>query len=160
LLARLLTHYLRWFHRRTAATLVPSVSQRLDLERRGFERLALMARGVDPSLFNPARRSQALRESWGLGADDIAGHDVFNADGVGGAASTNDFQNIALGEHANELAVEHDDQCADAQAVHVADSLQNGDLGMDGVHLPFLHKQEIGNTRHGLIRFCPAAAGL
>ncbi|MQG93648.1 glycosyltransferase family 1 protein [Pseudomonas sp. MN1F] len=71
LLARLLTHYLRWFHRRTAATLVPSVSQRLELERRGFERLALMARGVDAGLFNPARRSQSLRESWGLGTDDI-----------------------------------------------------------------------------------------
>ncbi|WP_236237857.1 MULTISPECIES: glycosyltransferase family 4 protein [Pseudomonas] len=72
LLARLLTHYLRWFHRRTAATLVPSASQRLELERRGFERLALMARGVDACLFSPARRSQALREAWGLGADDIA----------------------------------------------------------------------------------------
>ncbi|MBI6943230.1 glycosyltransferase family 1 protein [Pseudomonas putida] len=72
LLARLLTHYLRWFHRRTAATLVPSASQRLELERRGFERLALMARGVDACLFNPARRNQALREAWGLGADDIA----------------------------------------------------------------------------------------
>ena len=72
LLARLLTHYLRWFHRRTAATLVPSVSQRLELERRGFERLALMARGVDAGLFNPAKRSQALRDNWGLDADDIA----------------------------------------------------------------------------------------
>ncbi|CAM3764776.1 GDP-mannose-dependent alpha-mannosyltransferase [Pseudomonas reidholzensis] len=72
LLARLLTHYLRAFHRRTAITLVPSASQRLALERRGFERLALMARGVDACLFNPARRSQALREQWGLAADDIA----------------------------------------------------------------------------------------
>ncbi|MDH0645461.1 glycosyltransferase family 1 protein [Pseudomonas sp. GD03858] len=72
LLSRMLTHYLRWFHRRTAITLVPSVSQRLELERRGFERLGLMARGVDAGLFNPARRSQALREQWGLGADDIA----------------------------------------------------------------------------------------
>ena len=72
LLARLLTHYLRWFHRRTAITLVPSASQRLELERRGFERLALMARGVDAQLFNPARRNQALREQWGLGPDDIA----------------------------------------------------------------------------------------
>lgn len=71
-LARLLTHYLRWFHRRTAATLVPSISQYLELERRGFERLALMARGVDACLFNPARRNQALREQWGLGPDDIA----------------------------------------------------------------------------------------
>jgi glycosyltransferase involved in cell wall biosynthesis len=72
LLARLLTHYLRWFHRRTATTLVPSHSQRLELERRGFERLALMARGVDASLFNPARRCQALRDSWGLRPGDIA----------------------------------------------------------------------------------------
>lgn len=72
LLSRMLTHYLRWFHRRTAITLVPSVSQRLELERRGFERLGLMARGVDASLFTPARRSQALREQWGLGVDDIA----------------------------------------------------------------------------------------
>ncbi|MDV9031278.1 glycosyltransferase family 1 protein [Pseudomonas sp. RAC1] len=72
LLARLLTHYLRWFHRRTATTLVPSASQRLELERRGFERLALMARGVDGQLFNPAKRDQALRDHWGLAADDIA----------------------------------------------------------------------------------------
>ncbi|MFJ3451219.1 glycosyltransferase family 4 protein [Pseudomonas sichuanensis] len=72
LLTRLLTHYLRWFHRRTAITLVPSASQRLALERRGFENLGLMARGVDACLFNPARRSQALREQWGLAADDIA----------------------------------------------------------------------------------------
>ncbi|MGE7990226.1 glycosyltransferase family 4 protein [Pseudomonas sp. NPDC089554] len=72
LLARMLTHYLRWFHRRTTITLVPSASQRLELERRGFERLGLMARGVDACLFNPARRNQALREQWGLKADDIA----------------------------------------------------------------------------------------
>ncbi|AIN61990.1 glycosyltransferase family 4 protein [Pseudomonas soli] len=72
LLSRLLTHYLRWFHRRTAITLVPSISQRLELQRRGFERLGLMARGVDADLFNPARRSQALREQWGLAVDDLA----------------------------------------------------------------------------------------
>jgi len=72
LLARLLTHYLRWFHRRSVATLVPSASQRLELQRRGFERLVLMARGVDAGLFNPARRSQALRDAWGLGPEDIA----------------------------------------------------------------------------------------
>ena len=72
MLARLVTHYLRWFHRRTATTLVPSQSQRLELERRGFERLAMMARGVDASLFSPVRRCQALRDSWGLAPGDIA----------------------------------------------------------------------------------------
>jgi glycosyltransferase involved in cell wall biosynthesis len=72
LLARLLTHYLRWFHHRTHTTLVPSLSQRLELERRGFDNLSLMARGVDSQLFTPARRSQTLREQWGLGVDDIA----------------------------------------------------------------------------------------
>lgn len=72
LLARALTHYLRWFHHRTHSTLVPSPSQCQALERRGFERLALLSRGVDSCLFNPARRNAALREQWGLGNDDIA----------------------------------------------------------------------------------------
>ncbi|MBA1191814.1 glycosyltransferase family 1 protein [Pseudomonas entomophila] len=71
LLTRPVTHYLRWFHRRTAVTLVPSVSQQVELERRGFERLALMSRGVDAALFTPCRRSQALRDSWGMGPDDV-----------------------------------------------------------------------------------------
>ncbi|MET3053582.1 glycosyltransferase family 1 protein [Pseudomonas alkylphenolica] len=72
LLTRLLTHYLRWFHRRTHTTLVPSVSQRLELERRGFDNLTLMARGVDSQLFNPGRRNKALRDQWGLENEDIA----------------------------------------------------------------------------------------
>lgn len=72
LLARLLTHYLRWFHNRTRTTLVPSASQSLELQRRGFERLQLLARGVDSQLFHPARRSTELRARWGLHDDDIA----------------------------------------------------------------------------------------
>ena len=72
LLSRLLTHYLRWFHNRSSLTLVPSPSQRLELQRRSFERLDLLARGVDSQLFHPAKRLTALRESWGLGSDDIA----------------------------------------------------------------------------------------
>lgn len=72
LLTRLLTGYLRWFHNRSRLTLVPSPSQRLELQRRGFERLELLARGVDGHLFHPARRSAALRAEWGLGEDEIA----------------------------------------------------------------------------------------
>lgn len=69
---RLLTHYLRWFHNRSKFTLVPSVSQKVALERRGFERIELLSRGVDSVLFHPSKRSQALRDSWGLSAGDIA----------------------------------------------------------------------------------------
>ncbi|CAE6898620.1 MAG TPA: glycosyltransferase family 1 protein [Pseudomonas oleovorans] len=72
LLTRAMTNYLRWFHNRTQMTLVPSVGQKVELERRDFERLALLARGVDSQLFHPGRRCDALRESWGLGPDDLA----------------------------------------------------------------------------------------
>ncbi|PTU74633.1 glycosyltransferase family 4 protein [Pseudomonas mangrovi] len=72
LLTRLLTGYLRWFHNRTLFTLVPSPSQRIELQRRGFERLTLLSRGVDAELFHPARRCPALRQEWGLQEHDIA----------------------------------------------------------------------------------------
>ena len=72
LLTRLLTHYLRWFHNRSTLTLVPSASQRLELERRHFERLELLSRGVDSQLFHPSKRLNGLRESWGLSNDELA----------------------------------------------------------------------------------------
>lgn len=71
-IARLLTHYLRWFHNRCRVTLVPSISQKVELERRGFERIELLSRGVDSQLFHPSRRSQTLREQWGLQVGDTA----------------------------------------------------------------------------------------
>ncbi|VVN72256.1 glycosyltransferase family 4 protein [Pseudomonas fluorescens] len=71
-LTRLLTHYLRWFHNRSQLTLVPSASQRMELERRSFERLALLSHGVDSQLFHPAKRLNVLRQAWGLECDDIA----------------------------------------------------------------------------------------
>lgn len=72
LLSRALTHYLRWFHHRTAVTLVPSHSQRIELQRRGFNNLALLSRGVDSQLFHPGKRSELLRREWGLAPDDVA----------------------------------------------------------------------------------------
>jgi glycosyltransferase involved in cell wall biosynthesis len=72
LLSRALIHYLRWFHNRSRMTLIPSASQQSELLRRGFERLRLLARGVDSQLFHPGKRSLALRRSWGLGEGDIA----------------------------------------------------------------------------------------
>lgn len=58
--------YLRKFHNRTAFTMVPSESLRQQLRANGFERLVLVTRGVDTDLFSPARRSEALRQSWGV----------------------------------------------------------------------------------------------
>lgn len=72
LLTRALTNYLRWFHNRTRMTLVPSASQKLELHRRDFERLELLARGVDSQLFHPAKRSAELRGTWGLEDEAIA----------------------------------------------------------------------------------------
>ncbi|MGK8438024.1 glycosyltransferase family 4 protein [Ectopseudomonas hydrolytica] len=72
LLTRALTNYLRWFHNRTQMTLVPSIGQKVELQRRDFERLALLARGVDSQLFHPGRRCDELRKDWGLGPDDLA----------------------------------------------------------------------------------------
>ena len=72
MLTRALTNYLRWFHNRSNMTLVPSVSQQIELQRRGFDNLELLARGVDSQLFHPAKRCAALRERWGLAEQDIA----------------------------------------------------------------------------------------
>lgn len=72
MLSRALIYYLRWLHNRSQMTLVPSVSQQIELQRRGFNNLALLARGVDSQLFHPAKRCSALRERWGLAEQDIA----------------------------------------------------------------------------------------
>lgn len=63
--------YLRWFHNRTAATLVPTRALARELRTRGFRSVGVLARGVDTRLFDPSRRSAALRESWGAGPDDL-----------------------------------------------------------------------------------------
>lgn len=57
--------YLRKFHNRTACTMVPTEALRQQLAAAGFERLKVVARGVDTKLFDPARRCEALRAQWG-----------------------------------------------------------------------------------------------
>jgi glycosyltransferase involved in cell wall biosynthesis len=57
--------YLRMFHNRTRLTLVPTEAMRRDLAARGFGNLRVVSRGVDTGLFTSARRSEALRASWG-----------------------------------------------------------------------------------------------
>ena len=64
--------YLRWFHNRTRATLVPSSDLRDRLQILGFENVCCLGRGVDSELFDPVRRCSILRRQWGLGDDDLA----------------------------------------------------------------------------------------
>ncbi|WP_374435945.1 glycosyltransferase family 4 protein [Inhella sp.] len=61
--------YLRKFHNQCQLTLVPSEDLRVTLAGQRFERLAVVARGVDTERFHPARRDPALRAHWGAGPD-------------------------------------------------------------------------------------------
>lgn len=70
-LERPMTSYLRKFHNRADCTTVPTEGLRQQLQQAGFERLEVVARGVDTDLFQPQRRSQALRDSWGVTPDDV-----------------------------------------------------------------------------------------
>ncbi|HXA14668.1 MAG TPA: glycosyltransferase family 1 protein [Opitutaceae bacterium] len=57
--------YLRWFHNRTACTMVPTDELRAQLATHDFARLVVISRGVDADLFSPENRREELRASWG-----------------------------------------------------------------------------------------------
>lgn len=61
-----ITAYLRKFHNKALSTLVPTESLRRELAALGFRNLEVVARGVDTALFDPQRRSAALRQDWGV----------------------------------------------------------------------------------------------
>jgi glycosyltransferase involved in cell wall biosynthesis len=62
--------YLRAFHRRAQTTQVPTEALAAELAGQGIPGVRVVGRGVDTLLFNPARRSAALRASWQGTADD------------------------------------------------------------------------------------------
>ena len=70
-LQRPIMGYLRKFHNRTQATMVPTEALRQELAASGFQRLSVVSRGVDVGLFNPKRRNEALRNHWGAAKDDF-----------------------------------------------------------------------------------------
>ena len=69
LLRPLVTAYLRRFHNRANCTFVPTRQLRARLEDEGYHNLLVVARGVDTTLYTPARRSTQLRLSWGVQDD-------------------------------------------------------------------------------------------
>ncbi len=71
-LSPLVFSWLRRFHNRADATLVPTLELREQLAARGFRQVRRLARAVDTRQFNPAWRSIELRRQWGLADDDLA----------------------------------------------------------------------------------------
>ncbi|MCX7156724.1 MAG: glycosyltransferase family 1 protein [Rhodocyclales bacterium] len=63
--------HLRRLHNRCRMTLVPSHQLGVDLLRRGYHRIRVVARGVDTQLFNPERRSATLRAAWNVANGDL-----------------------------------------------------------------------------------------
>ncbi len=61
--------YQKWFHARLARTLVPSPDARDKLVSAGFSKVGVLGRGVDTSLFTPAKRSATLRPEFGASGE-------------------------------------------------------------------------------------------
>ncbi len=64
------TDYLRRVHNETDATFAPVEDVADQLRNTGFKNVHVLGRGVDTKLFNPEKRSNQLRESWGASPDD------------------------------------------------------------------------------------------
>lgn len=67
-LAPLVRDYLRRFHRRTLATLIPTQALAQELHAMGIPNARLLRRAVDTQLFHPSRRDDDLRAGWGADA--------------------------------------------------------------------------------------------
>ncbi len=67
-LTPLVRGHLRRFHRRAAATLVPTEALARELAALGVDNARLLRRAVDTQLFHPGRRDPALRAQWGVDA--------------------------------------------------------------------------------------------
>lgn len=64
--------YLRKFHNATLRTFVPTQALMQDLSGSGLKGLKVVSRGVDTTLFHPAKRDEALRRLWGVADGGLA----------------------------------------------------------------------------------------
>ena len=71
LFSRAVAAYLRLFHNRADATMVPTAELAQSMREQRFERLHVVGRGVDANVFHPARRSAALRATWGASEETL-----------------------------------------------------------------------------------------
>jgi glycosyltransferase involved in cell wall biosynthesis len=65
-------NWLRRFHNRGDATIVPTLELQQQLQSQGFCKVQRLGRAVDTTQFHPSWRDFSLRESWGLADDDLA----------------------------------------------------------------------------------------
>ena len=63
--------WMRRFHNRADATLVPTAELAGFLQQRGFERVVRLARAVDSAQLSAALRDDPLRARWGAGRDSL-----------------------------------------------------------------------------------------
>jgi glycosyltransferase involved in cell wall biosynthesis len=64
-------HYLRWFYGQAHRVLCPSRIYEEHLHSRGVTHTGIWSRGVDPREFHPRFRSEAYRERFGVGPNDL-----------------------------------------------------------------------------------------
>ena len=67
-LRRAVTRYLARFHGRSRRVYTPSAVARGELLEAGLREVEVWGRGVDTTVFHPARRSQELRAAFGMGS--------------------------------------------------------------------------------------------
>lgn len=68
----LVSAYLRTLHRRTCRTLVPTEALAAELAGAGIPGVKVVGRGVDTALFDPVRRTEALRAEWAIPSGGLA----------------------------------------------------------------------------------------
>lgn len=71
ILEKMVQGFLRKTHNKTRRTFAPSKDVIEKLEAIGIGGTRLLGRGVDTTLFNPAKRDLALRQRWGVNEDSI-----------------------------------------------------------------------------------------
>jgi len=64
LIQQSVARYLRSFHNQASCTMTPNEPLSQSLRQDGYQNVYTVGRGIDTALFNPARRSDALRAEW------------------------------------------------------------------------------------------------
>ncbi len=121
--------YLRRLHNRSRATFAPSPDVMNRLRGLGFTNLRMLGRGVDAVQFDPAKRSERLRASWGAGEQDTV------ALYVGRLAPE---KNLPLAMRAFEAMARHEaSEGRNLRVVLVGDGPLHAELRADAGHWHF-----------------------